>query len=54
MAMKPGDHPGAPAFDAGVLVAGVDELLAADAEGVEEAAMLEEAHRLITDAMEGR
>lgn len=43
-----------PAFDADALVSGVDALLSSDAEGAEEAALLEQAHRLINDAMEGR
>ncbi|HIW90272.1 MAG TPA: hypothetical protein H9870_01180 [Candidatus Corynebacterium avicola] len=36
------------------LVAEVDRLLASDAEGNDEAALLEQAHRLINDALEGR
>ncbi len=58
--MNPGDlaaqaaAPGEGTFDADTLVARVDELLASDAEGSEEADLLEQAHRLINDAMEGR
>ncbi|MEJ6548564.1 hypothetical protein PQI66_03280 [Corynebacterium sp. USCH3] len=50
---RPGEQ-GAGAFDAESLVAQVDALLASDADGVDEAALLEDAHHLINTAMEGR
>lgn len=49
-APRPGD--GVPSDPDG-LVAQVDALLATDAGGAEEAALLEQAHRLIADALEG-
>ena len=58
--MNPGDlarqspTPGTGVFDADTLVTEVDALLASDAEGTEEAGLLEQAHRLINDALEGR
>jgi hypothetical protein len=60
MAVNPDDRaaqaatPGEGTFDADALVARVDALLASDAEGAEEAELLEQAHHLINDAMEGR
>ncbi|MGV0869621.1 hypothetical protein [Corynebacterium kalidii] len=60
MAVNPDDPaagaatPGDGAFDADALVARVDALLASDATGPEEAELLEQAHHLINDAMEGR
>ncbi|AHW64287.1 hypothetical protein [Corynebacterium glyciniphilum] len=41
-------------FDADSLIAQVDALLSSDTEGNDEAELLERAHRLINDAMEGR
>lgn len=52
--MNPGELAGTASFDPEELASGVDELLASDAEGTEEAALLEQAHRLINDALEGR
>lgn len=49
----PGDS-GHSAFDPDALVARVDALLSSDVEGNDEAELLEKAHRLINDAMEGR
>ncbi|MDN5683089.1 hypothetical protein [Corynebacterium glyciniphilum] len=51
-----GDHgdSGHAAFDPEALVTRVDALLSSDAEGNDEAELLEKAHRLINDAMEGR
>ncbi len=48
-----GDN-GHAAFDPEALVARVDALLSSDVEGNDEAELLEKAHRLINDAMEGR
>lgn len=45
--------PGAPT-NVDELVAEVDRLLSSDAEGNDEAVLLEQAHRLINDALEGR
>lgn len=46
--------PGPDTFDAESLTADLDSLLATVADGQEEAELLEQAHRLITDALEGR
>lgn len=40
-------------FDAARLVAEVDALLSSPVDGADEVALLEEAHRLISDALEG-
>lgn len=49
-----GPTPGGGTVDAAPLVAEVDALLASDAVGAEEAELLENAHRIIADALEGR
>lgn len=46
--------PGPDRFDADALVAEVDALLSSEAEGAEEAELLERAHRVIADALDGR
>ncbi|WP_312801860.1 hypothetical protein [Corynebacterium variabile] len=46
--------PGSDRFDADALVAEVDALLSSEAEGVEEADLLERAHRVIADALDGQ
>ena len=46
--------PGGGQFDPETLVSEVDALLASDAAGQEEAVLLEQAHRAIADALEGR
>jgi hypothetical protein len=52
----PGPRPGTPggSFDAAAFTARIDALLASDATGDEEARLLEDAHRIINDALEGR
>lgn len=45
--------PGPDRFDADALVSEVDALLSSDAEGAEEAELLERAHRVIADALDG-
>ncbi|WP_297007888.1 hypothetical protein [uncultured Corynebacterium sp.] len=45
--------PGPDRFDPDALVREVDALLASDAEGAEEAEVLERAHRVIADALDG-
>lgn len=49
----PGPPPGPDRFNADGLVAEVDALLSSDVEGAEEAELLERAHRLIADALDG-
>ncbi|MGO1950346.1 MAG: hypothetical protein ACTH1D_11980 [Mycobacteriaceae bacterium] len=51
-APKPGDT--SAVFDPDALVSEIDRLLASDAGGNEEAALLEQAHQMINDALEGR
>ncbi|AWT26302.1 MULTISPECIES: hypothetical protein [Corynebacterium] len=49
-----GPLPGEGQFDAEALTAEVDALLASDATGAQEAELLEKAHRIIADALEGQ
>lgn len=55
-APTPGDGPSGTfgTADAESLVAAVDALLSSDAVGTAEAELLENAHRVIADALEGR
>jgi hypothetical protein len=52
MAMN--DQTGKPPTTMDALVSEVDRLLASDADGNDEAALLEQAHRMINNALEGR
>lgn len=55
-ATVPGPRPGdaGASFDVSEFTARIDALLASDVEGEEEARLLEDAHRIINDALEGR
>lgn len=46
--------PGEGTFDTDRLVAAVDDLLSTDAEGTDEAELLENAHRMVADALDGK
>ena len=50
----PGPGPSGREFDAAALTEQIDGLLSSDATGEDEARLLEEAHRIINDALEGR